>query len=385
MAIRRSSQARLSTDERGMALAVALLAIIVIGALVTGTFFAGRMEMISGRNTIYTAQASEAAEAGLAAAFSPWDRAWNAYSVGVDQVQPTVTVSGATNVRYTNTARRLQGGAYLISSVGQKLDRNGNVLATRMLAKFAKLVPQDTASVDAAVTAKDVVTVAGSATIDGHDAIPTGWAACGPLNDAPGIRTAQTVSISGRPSIDGDPPMVQHDTSITDADFQGPFYAWLPARTNTITNGNPPATMPTTSGSPAVCNKSDIYNWGEPRRGAGSVVQCQDYFPVVYFGAGTLKLQGGYGQGILLVAGDLWLAGGVEYTGLIIVLGEVKTTGMGNKVTGAILSNNFYGDESSFGGTPTVRYSSCAIAGALAGTSAAYPLGPRPWAQLNPR
>lgn len=396
MAIERSPHPRLSTDERGMALALSLIAIIVIGALVTGTFFSGRMEMISGRNTVYTAQASEAAEAGLAAAFSPWDRDWNdplVYLVGVDVPQPTVIITGPTGVvsptkvRYTNTVRRLQGGTYLISSVGQKLDRSGNVVATRMLAKMAKLVPPASVSIDAAVTAKDVVTVAGNSSIDGQDTVPTGWnaGACGPLDDAAGIRTGETVSIDGNPVVAGDPPKLENDTTVTDALFQDPFYAFLSARNTSLTDGNPPATAPTTSGSPAVCNKSNLYNWGEPRRGGGSVTQCQDYFPIVYFGAGTLKLQGGFGQGILLVAGDLWMAGGFEYTGLIIVLGEVKTTGNGNKVTGAILSNNFYGDESSFGGTPTVTYSSCAIAGALFGTSFGLPLGQRPWAQLNPR
>jgi hypothetical protein len=394
MAIQRSPHPPLSTDERGMALALALIAIIVIGALVTGTFFAGRMEMISGRNTVYTAQASEAAEAGLAAAFSPWDRAWNAYAVGVDEVQPTVTITGPTGavsptkVRYTNTARRLQGGAYLVSSVGQKLDRNGNVVATRMLAEIAKLVPQGTAAVDAAVITKGVVTVGGNSVIDGHDTTPTGWdpGTCPAPDDAAGIRTGSTIVDNGTSHVvTGDPARVVNDTSVTDAVFQDPFYAFLGGRTNTITNGNPPATMPTTSGSPAVCNKSDLYNWGEPRRGVGSVAACQDYFPIVYFGAGTLKLQGGYGQGILLVAGDLTMSGGFEYTGLIIVLGEVKVTGTGAKITGAVLTNNFYGDQSSISGDATVRYSSCAIAAVLSGTSAGYPLGQRPWAQLNPR
>lgn len=386
----------LRNDERGMALALALIAIIVIGALVTGTFFAGRMEMVSGRNTVYTAQASEAAEAGLAAAFDPWDRTWNHtgnYPVGVDVPQAPVTVAlpngtaAPTKVQYTTTVRRMQGALYRITTVGQKLDRGGNVLATRILSKLAKLVPPGTVDVDAAVTTKDSVTVAGNSTIDGHDAIPPDWdpGSCGPLDDAAGIRTGAGVTINGNPIVDGVPPMVENDTSITDADFQTPFYAFLGSRNSTITNSNPPATVPTTTGSPAVCDQSNIYNWGEPRRGGGSVVECQGYFPIVYYGAGTLKLQGGVGQGVLLVAGDLWMAGGFEYTGIIIVLGEVKTTGVGNKVTGAILSNNFYGDESSFGGTPTVSYSSCAINAALSGTSSGIPLAQRPWAQINPR
>ena len=376
----------LRNDERGMALALAMLSIVVIGALVSGTFFAGRMEMISGRNTVYATQASEAAEAGLAAAFSPWDRNWNAYPVGVDQFQPTVLIPGPTRVQYSTTVRRMQGGSYLIRTVGQKLDRNGNVLATRMLAKIGKLVPPASANVEAAVTTKDAVTVSGNTVVDGHDTVPDGWDpnACGPSNDVTGIQTGSTVSTNGTTHvIDGDPPMVQNDTSVTDATFQTPFYSFLGSRTNTITNSNPPATMPTISG--AVCNKSDIYNWGEPRRGGAAVAACYDYYPIVYHGAGTLKLQGGYGQGILLVAGDLWLSGGFEYVGLIIVLGEVKTTGTGAKVTGAILSNNFYGEQTTLGGNPALRYSSCAIGAALEGTSSGFPIAQRPWAQLNPR
>jgi hypothetical protein len=379
----------LRNDERGMALALAMLSLVVIGALVTGTLFAGRMEMISGRNTVYAMQASEAAEAGLAAAFSPWDRSWNDYDVGVEEIQPLFLIPGPTKVQYQTTVRRMQGGTYLIRTVGQKLGPSGNVLATRMLAKIGKLVPQGSANVDAAVTTKDAVTVSGNTVIDGHDTVPDGWDpnACGASNDATGIQTGSTVSTNGTTHvIDGDPPMVQNDTSVTDATFQTPFYSFLGSRTNTITNSNPPATMPTISG--AVCNKSDIYNWGEPRRdapGVAAIEECQDYYPIVYYGAGTLKLQGGYGQGILLVAGDLWLSGGFEYVGLIIVLGEVKTTGTGAKVTGAILSNNFYGEQTTLGGNPALRYSSCAIGAAIKGTSAGFPIAQRPWAQLNPR
>ena len=376
----------LRNDERGMALALAMLSIVVIGALVSGTFFAGRMEMVSGRNSVYAVQASEAAEAGLAAAFSPWDRDWNNYAVGVDQDQPTVVLAGPTRVQYTTTVRRMQGGSYLIRSVGQKLDRSGNVMATRMLAKIGKLVPPGSATVEAAVTTKDAVTVSGNTVVDGHDTVPDGWDpnACGTPNDAAGIQTGATVSTNGTTHvIDGDPPTVQNDSTVTDATFQGPFYSFLGSRTHTITNSNPPATTPTASGG--VCNKTDIYNWGEPRRGGAAVVECEDYFPIVYFGAGTLKLQGGYGQGILLVAGDLWMSGGFEFVGLIIVLGEVKTTGTGAKVTGAILSNNFYGEQTTLGGDPALRYSSCAIGAALEGTSSGFPIAQRPWAQLNPR
>ena len=66
------------SDERGVALAVAVLALVVIGALVAGSFYAGRIEQQSGENTLYAAQAFEAAEAGAGTAISNWSpTTWN--------------------------------------------------------------------------------------------------------------------------------------------------------------------------------------------------------------------------------------------------------------------------------------------------------------------
>ncbi len=52
-------------NERGIALALAVFALVVIGAIVAGTVFAGRLEQRGGQNTIYAGQAFEAADAGL--------------------------------------------------------------------------------------------------------------------------------------------------------------------------------------------------------------------------------------------------------------------------------------------------------------------------------
>ena len=52
-------RARRVSDERGIALAVAIFALVVIGALVAGTFYAGRLEQQTGRNTFTAAQAAE--------------------------------------------------------------------------------------------------------------------------------------------------------------------------------------------------------------------------------------------------------------------------------------------------------------------------------------
>ena len=54
---------------------------------------------------------------------------------------------------------------------------------------------------------------------------------------------------------------------------------------------------------------------------------------------GAVKFASGTrGQGILLVDGDFELVGGFEWTGLILIKGQMKITGTGNKIHGAILT-----------------------------------------------
>ncbi len=373
------------SDERGIALAIALLAMLVIGALVTGTFFAARMEMTSGRNTVYTAQATEAAEAGLADAFAPWNGAWNSYAMEVNQPQTSVNpISGNTSVRYTQTVRRLKGGVYLISSTGEKLDRSGTVVASRMLARMGKLA-KPWIDIQAAVTSKGDTDVQGNAEVDGHDVAPTGWTGCASAPDLAGVRSSGDVREIGSADIRGVPGpdgIDEYDSEVVDSLFQQPFDAMLPMKTFTLAPGTYNSMSPLAGG---VCDKSNSMNWGEPRRLGSAVVACQSYFPIIYVN-GNLHLTGGLGQGILLVSGDLRMQGGFEFVGVIIVLGEVITTANSSKVTGAILANNAsLGDETSLGGTPLVSYSKCAIDKALASTAVGVPLSSRPWAQLNPR
>ena len=55
------------SNERGMALAVAIFALVVVGALVAGAFFAGTQEQRVGENSRRVTQSFGAAEAGPAA------------------------------------------------------------------------------------------------------------------------------------------------------------------------------------------------------------------------------------------------------------------------------------------------------------------------------
>ena len=52
-------------DERGMALALVLFALVIIGLMVASTFLGGLLEQQSGRSLLLTTQAREAAEGEL--------------------------------------------------------------------------------------------------------------------------------------------------------------------------------------------------------------------------------------------------------------------------------------------------------------------------------
>jgi hypothetical protein len=126
-------------DRRGIALAVALFALVVIAALVSGSFFAGRLEQQSGRNTIYGAQALEAAETGLGDVLTTIDvAAVQALTAGGAPLELGIVRLG-TALSATRQITRLTTGVYLIRSTGTRTDADNGILATRTVALLVQL------------------------------------------------------------------------------------------------------------------------------------------------------------------------------------------------------------------------------------------------------
>jgi len=379
----RISRARPRLDsERGVALAVAIFAIVIIGMLVAGSFYASYLEQRTGENTVYAQQAFEAAESGMADALSNWNQSvYGAFPVDTPQALASVTVG---RTRYTPIITRLNSTLFLVSSRGEQVDASGAVLARRMLGTLARLTPT-VVDVQAAVTSKGVVKVGGSSTVDGNDHTPTGWTDCpAPGAAKAGVRTDQVVQVTGSATTLGSPPVNQHDATVVDSLFTNPFNELMAIATITLPGGNYNGMAPSTTGSPLRCNRTNHLNWGEPWRAptAGTVPLCQGYFPVIY-SPGNLQLQNGRGEGILLVQGDLDIRGNFEFTGLIIVRGQLKSNGTGNKVTGGILAQNAdLGDLTTLIGNPVANYSACAVSKALSASASVRPITERSWVQL---
>ena len=132
-----------------------------------------------------------------------------------------------------------------------------------------------------------------------------------------------------------------------------------------------------------TCDTGLLLNFGEPRRGTGSVAECTGFYPTVHgTGAQTKFAAGSRGQGMMLVEGDLEIVGGFEWTGLVLVRGQIKISGTGNKIYGALLSEGMdVVAAGSIGGNVEIHYSKCAIDNAASGSAVMRTLA-RGWSQL---
>lgn len=373
-------------DERGMALAVAIFALVVIGALVAGTFYSGWMEQNTGQNTIYASQAAEAAEAGLSEAIATGNGGMYV-PLDIGQTLALGTQSLGGNVSVTQSATRLTESVILIRALGQRTDAAGGVLAQRSVGTLTRLIQPDI-EVHAGLTAIGKVTLTGNSEVDGEDQDPIEWASdpdldCPPKDDKAGVRYNGTVTRSGSAVVKGDPNL-DNDKSLTSDNILGnSTFEELKKLATLVLTGNVSGLAPEITASvPPRCDTSVESNWGEP---LNKLHPCYNYFPVVYHN-GDLSISGsGLGQGLLLVEGNLDVQGRINFYGPVIVTGGVNIRGTGTddvKFFGGVIAQDITLDDSKLSGNAEVNYSSCAIRRALRGSATMSTLNERAWVQL---
>ncbi len=388
---------RILRDERGMALAVAIFALVVVGALVAGAFFAGTQEQRVGENQRRVQTSFGVAEAGAQERVLRWDPATmnkrplycpcpGGDSVKIPLVGADTAAPGGSG-RYFGNSYKLGPNLFHIDVTGRdKASAAGAIAggggARQRIGLITRLAPVDF-GIHASLTTQGSVSVGGNADINGADQIPTGWAGCdAPGPPQPGVRDqGGNVSETGNGTVLGNPPVVNDPTinNNTFTTFGGATFAQLAARaTVTVPGGNYSTAPVVTNGA---CDTSVLTNWGDGDNPAGA---CANYFPIIY-ASGTITLNNTQGQGILLVNGDLNVQGSYQFYGIVIIQGDLKTAGGGATEAhfwGGVMAKNADLSVQNLSGKATLNYSSCSINAVLQATSPISQMRSRGWVQL---
>jgi hypothetical protein len=395
--MKESGMKRILRDERGMALAVAIFAMVVVGALVAGAFFAGTQEQRVGENQRRVQTSFGVAEAGAQERVLTWDpgtmnkRPLYCPCAGGDSVPiPSVgadTVAPGGSGRYFGNSYKVGPNLFLIDVTGRdKASAAGAIAggggARQRIGMITRIAPVDF-GIHASLTTQGLVSMSGNANINGVDQPPTGWVSCDPPGPPqPGVRdNGGNVTETGNATVAGLPPVVNDPTvnNNTFTTFGGATYAQLAARaTLTIPPGNYTTDPVVTNG---VCDKTVLTNWGDGMN-PGSL--CSNYFPIIHV-PGTITLNNTQGQGILLVDGDLNINGSYQFFGIVIVQGDLKTAGGGTTDAhfwGGVMAKNADLSEQNLSGRATLNYSSCSINAVLQATSPISMMRSRGWVQL---
>ena len=364
---------RILQSQQGVAMIMALGAIVIIGVLMGSVLFVSTQDYRVGSNTVRTARAAAAAELGLNRIPVDWNLADNARLKTGDTLKKAYTAPrGATaNVVVT----RLDGPFFWAVSEGYAGGMGSQASARRRYGTLFRL-NMPNMNFMGAITTQGNTTINGNVTVNGNDSIPGGWTGCSVGQNVAGAAISPTTSatINGSVTLKGNPTVLTTPAaadSNTYFNYGNSNYQSLAASANltyaggSLLNGIQPLIVG------GVCQTNVIpANWGEPNH-TSPAGACDTYFPIIHV-LGDLKVTTGRGQGILLVDGDFTVAGNFAFDGAVIARGGLKMTGTGNKITGAVMAASVSVDDSvSLAGNTSLLYSSCALQAAL--QSSAYP------------
>lgn len=378
---------RVMQDERGIALAVAIFALVIVGALVAGALFAGTQEQRVAENSRRLQQSFGVAELGIGEHVANW----NPGTYNITPIYPadsmTIALTGSQTGVFGGSIRKLNGNLYLIditardsTTVGAGLRTGG---ARQRIGLITRIMPFQI-PIQASLTTQGGATLSGNAAVNGYDQVPPGWQDCDPLGAGmAGVRTdTGTVTQEGNAYVIGS-PNVRNDSTVSDSTFTqyGDIdYDDLAAMATITLPAGTYRTEPIFTGTGA-CDKTILTNWGD---GITKTSKCANYFPIIHI-TGDVTLNGVQGQGVLLVDGNLFVQGSYEFFGVTIVRGSLSTSGGGSTDAhfwGGVMAQNVNLNLQNISGKATLNYSRCAITQALQMTGRVGPLVSRGWAQL---
>ncbi|HSE68244.1 MAG TPA: hypothetical protein VLB12_14750 [Gemmatimonadales bacterium] len=372
-------------DSRGVALPLTLIVLTVLMLLTgTGLMFA-RLESRSADQTLAVTQATAAAEEGFEIAAADWPiEAWDTLPPGV----AVASASGAFGRQlHVDSITHLGGSIYLQTAVGEVRDAGGGPLARAALGRWMRADPPRFPD-RAAIMARGLLELGGGMNVDGADMVPPGW---GPVCPPGGSAVAAMADSTGPPlfssgcvggsCLTGSPSLMV-DSTVSDSLLSHFGGAWdfttLRAAASQHLAGLISAPGPALDSVTSRCNPTAPTNLGEP---LDSSSPCFPFFPIISVASGS-RIERGRGQGVLLADGDLELADGFEFYGVVVVAGRLTIAGAGTRVTGLVLLRHSPSDTARLTGVGSVALSRCAIARAAGRSTPLRLLSGRSWSRF---
>jgi hypothetical protein len=375
--------------REGFALAGAVLAMVLVGAIVTGGFYAAHQESQVTRSTELGDLALYIAETGLETVVGTTTATTLDGLVNNTPFQAASAVAvqygGRTVGNYTVSITRVSTMMFVVRSTGTVTIGQGanNTNSTRTVSSVVRLRSVDMDNQTAMQVYGDL-DVGGTSDISGTDTYRSNWSGCTTTTGTSAITAQPTASItsSGAGNIVGG---TRRDAMTSESFTVFGDMTWseiVSLATNVYGSSANPNPAPTLLNG--VCNTSDINNWGTPTNNSH---QCANHFPIIYTPGNMTISANGAGQGILLVGGDLRIQSSFEFYGPIVVMGTVDFQGTAN-IYGSVFAygGGVIGADNSTQGDMVVQYSSCGIKRAIMGAtglSRGVPIKNRSWMDLT--
>ena len=396
-----SSSSPRATLRRGIALPIALAAIIAVGALIAGVIFASTQEYRVGRNMLAAQRALHGAEVGLNSVVSSWtiDRTKKLKIGFRDSLVDTIIDESYVKREWV----RVSPTMFYVTSTAIAGSESIQARAIKRLNTLVRVDIPDM-KIQGALTLRGNVALTGSANINGNDVTPAGWPDCLEAGAPSSGLVVGDVTLNATSSgncgvangftcVSGSPRIADssiYADSMTYKKFGGFSYDSLTKLATKIYNGSvttmsqkqPFYLDPPTN---KVCNKDDDRNWGSLSHIDGST-GCDTYYPTIWLQGQNLTytLANFGGQGIILVDGNVKINGTFQWTGLILVQGRIEVEGnQAPKVVGAIMAMDRNNLGHTVKGNINVQFSRCALQAVTARLATARQTKYRAWADMS--
>jgi hypothetical protein len=221
--------------------------------------------------------------------------------------------------------------------------------------------------------------IGGPTIIDGTDRPPDDWICPDPGPTVAGIATADSTLITTNgcslgTCVNGSPPLFADSTlrhsgallHVGELDWNE-----LILRASATADGT---ASPQPTERHGACEVEDPRNWGDPDRLGDAT--CANHFTLVH-APGDLEIDGGRGQGILVVGGDLTLRGGFHFAGVVMVRGALYANAA--RIDGALTVAAADSSTMSTLNGLVVHFSRCAVHAAMVGAALPEPIVERSW------